>query len=69
LTDAGLVEALATAAAEAVRKRRGAIEHGGLRNLRGLMIELEIANAGQVLDVTSHLSWKDVYRDATKVKG
>jgi hypothetical protein len=44
-----LVETLATAAAEAVRARRGAIE---------------AANRGAVVDVTSYLSWKQTLRRA-----
>lgn len=59
-----LVEHLAEQAAEAVRKRRAAIESGEARNLRGITIDIELANGGAVLDVTAHLSWKSIIRAA-----
>ena len=61
-----LVEQLAQAAADAVRARRAAIE-AGARNLHGVMIEIELANGGEVLDVQSHLNWKDVLRNARRM--
>jgi hypothetical protein len=63
--DLDLVEHLAHAAAEAVRARRGAIESGA-GNLHGVMIEIEVSNAGATLDVQSHLSWKNVIREARR---
>lgn len=60
-----LVEHLATAAAEAVRARRGAIEDGA-KNLNGVMIEIDVSNGGATLDVVSHLSWKSVIREARR---
>jgi hypothetical protein len=63
--DVDLVEHLANAAAEAVRARREVILSGA-RSLRGVMIEIELANGGEVLDVHSHLSWKDVLRNARR---
>ena len=62
-----LVEQLAQTAAEAVRRRRTAIENGAER-LHGVMIEIELANGGDVLDVQSHLSWKDVIRNARRAR-
>ena len=62
---ADLVEQLAGAAAEAVRARRGAIESGA-GNLNGITVEIETSNGGEVLDVTSHLSWRDVIRNARR---
>lgn len=64
-----LTESLATAAAEAVRARRGAIEAGGAGHLNGVTVELEISNAGAVIDVTSFLSWRDVIRAAKRKAG
>jgi len=64
-SDVDLVEQLATAAAEAVRARRGAIE-AGARNLNGITVEIEVSNAGMTLDVISHLSWKSVIREARR---
>jgi hypothetical protein len=63
--DQDLVEQLALTAADAVRKRRAAIE-AGARNLHGVMVEIGVANGGEVLDVQSHLSWKDVIRNARR---
>jgi hypothetical protein len=57
-----LTETLALAAAEAVRARRGAIEAGGEGHLRGITIEVETANGGTVLDVTSYLTWRQTRR-------
>ena len=57
-----LVEQLAQAAAEAVRARHGAIESAGAGALCGITVEIETANKGQVLDVTSYLSWKQTVR-------
>lgn len=57
-----LTERLAEAAADAVRARRKALEDGGARNLRGITVEIETANNGAVLDVTSYLSWKQTTR-------
>jgi len=51
-----LTEPLALAAAEAVRARRGAIE-AGAGNLRGVTVEIETANGGAVMDMTSYRSW------------
>ena len=53
---------LATAAAEAVRARRAAIEGAGAGVLLGITVEIETANRGAVLDVTSSLSWKQTIR-------
>jgi len=64
-SDVYLVEQLATAAAEAVRARRGAIE-AGARNLHGVVVEIEVSNAGMTLDVLSHLSWMSVIREARR---
>jgi hypothetical protein len=66
VSDVDLVEQLATAAADAVRARRRAIEAGGAGNLHGIMIEIEPANKGAVLEVQTHLSWRKVIRDATR---
>lgn len=63
-----LTEVLASAAAEAVRRRRGAIEAGDSRNLNAVTVEVSIANGGAVLDVESYLSWKDVIRDARSAR-
>jgi hypothetical protein len=60
-----LVEQLARTAAAAVRARQQAIESGGPGNLNGIVIELELSNAGAIVDVTSHLSWRSMIRDAT----
>jgi hypothetical protein len=57
-----LVEHLATAAAEAVRARRAVIDGTGAGALRGITVEIETANRGQVLDVTSYLSWEQTVR-------
>jgi hypothetical protein len=57
-----LTETLATAVAEAVWARSGAIEAGGAGHLRGITVKIETANNGQVLDVTSSLSWKQTIR-------
>jgi hypothetical protein len=62
LSDVDLVESLATAAADAVRARRGAIEAGGTGVLRGIVVENETANRGQVVDVTSYLTWRQTIR-------
>lgn len=64
-----LVEHLAQAAADAVRKRRRAIEGGEASNLNGITVELSIANGGGAVDVTSYLSWKDVVRRARRGDG
>ena len=69
MTDADLVEQLATAAADAVRARRGAIEAGGAGNLNGITIELEPANNGVAMDVYTYLSWRGVIRDAKRKVG
>ncbi len=69
MTDADLVEQLATAAADAVRARRGAIEAGGAGNLNGITIELEPANNGAAMDVYTYLSWRSVIRDAKRQAG
>jgi hypothetical protein len=61
-----LVETLATAAAEAVRARRGAIEAGGAGALRGITVELETANRGAVVDVQTYLAWRQTVRRATR---
>ena len=63
--DLDLVEQLA-AAADAVRARCAAIESGADR-LHSVMIEVELANGGDVLDVRSRLSWKDVIRQTRTV--
>ena len=63
--DQDLVEQLATAAAEAVRRRREAILSGA-RNLHGITVEIEVSNAGMTLDVLSHLSWMSVIREARR---
>ena len=57
-----LTERLATAAADAVRARRTAIEAGGDGVLRSISIEVETANNGMVRDVTRYLSWKQTVR-------
>lgn len=59
-----LVETLATAAADAVRRRAKAIDNGEVNNLRSIVIDIELANGGRVLDVTAHLSWRNVVREA-----
>jgi hypothetical protein len=67
LTDqTDLTESLANAAAEAVRARRAAIEAAGAGVLQGVTVEVEIANRGAVIDVTSYLSWRQTMRGATK---
>lgn len=66
MTDqSNLTDRLATAAADAVRKRRTAIEDGAM-NLRAITVEITPANRGAVLDVETYLSWKSVVRAATK---
>jgi len=57
-----LVEILANAAHAAVLARRGAIEAAGAGHLRGIVVEIESANNGAVVDVTSHLTWKQPTR-------
>jgi len=57
-----LVETLATAAAEAVRARRGAIESAGAGALRGITVEIEPANRGEVLTVETYLAWRQTIR-------
>jgi len=59
-----LVETLATAAAEAVRARRGAIEAGGATVLRSIVIALEPANNGAVMHVETRVNWHHVVRAA-----
>jgi len=66
VTDLDLTESLALAAADAVRARRQAIEAGGAGALRGIVVEIETANKGAVLDVTSYLTWQQTIRGATK---
>lgn len=63
-----LTEHLALAAADAVRKRRTAIEEGAAGNLRSVTVEIELSNGGDVLDVESYLGWKDVIRDAKRTR-
>ena len=58
--DQDLTESLA--AAEAVRARRGASEAGGADALRGITLEIEMANKGEVLDVASYLEWRQTAR-------
>jgi len=36
------------------------------RNLLGVVVEIEVSNAGMTLDVLSHLSWKSVIREARR---
>src|SRR4051794_33250115 len=62
MTDLDLVDQLAEAAADAVRARRGAIEAAGSGALSGIVVEIETANRGQVIDVTSYLTWKQTVR-------
>jgi hypothetical protein len=57
-----LTERLAEAAAAAVRARRAAIEGAGVGALRGITVEVETANRGAVLDVTSSLTWRQTRR-------
>lgn len=57
-----LVEKMATAAAEAVRARRGAIEAASAGALRAIVVEIEPANRGAVLSVETYLSWRQVVR-------
>jgi hypothetical protein len=57
-----LVKTLATAAAEAVRARRGAIEAAGAGVLRGITVELETMNRGAVVDVQTYLAWRQTVR-------
>ena len=64
--DLALTESLALAAAKAVRARRGAIEAGGAGALHGVTVEVKIANRGQVIDVTSYLSWRQTIRGGTR---
>ena len=66
MSDVDLTESLALAAAEAVRARRGAIEAGGWVALHGVTVEVEIANKGAVIDVTSYLSWRQTVRGSTR---
>jgi len=61
-----LTDRLADAARAAVLERRAAIEAGGTGNLRAVTVEAELANGGGVLDVTAHLSWKHVIREARR---
>lgn len=57
---ADLTETLALAAA--VRARRGAIQAAGSGHLRGITVEIEAANGGAAIDVTSYLTWKQPTR-------
>jgi hypothetical protein len=57
-----LVEQLATAAADAVRARRIAIEPHGAGALRSIVIEIEVSNRGAVLDIDSYSNWRQVVR-------
>jgi hypothetical protein len=57
-----LTEKMATAAADAVRARRGAIESAGAGALRGITIEIEPANRGAVLSVETFLAWRQTMR-------
>ena len=61
-----LTERLAEAARAAVVKRQAAIEAADVGNLRAVTVEVELANGGAVLDVTAHLSWKHVIREARR---
>jgi hypothetical protein len=68
LTDTyDVTEPLATAAAEAIRARRGAIEAGGAGHLRGITVEIEPANRGEVLSVETYLAWRQTVRGKESV--
>jgi hypothetical protein len=56
-----LTQTLVEAAEAAIRKREAAINDGA-KNLRGLVLDVEIANGGAVIETTLHLSWKTVRR-------
>jgi len=56
-----LVQAIVEAAEATIRKREAAINDGA-KNLRGLVLDVEIANGGAVVETTLHLSWKTVRR-------
>jgi hypothetical protein len=60
-----LVEQLATAAAAAVRARRGAIEAGGAGALQAITIELEPVNRGAVTPASMYLQWEQTVRRAS----
>jgi len=57
-----LVETLATAARDAVLARRKAIEAAGAGALRGITVEIEPANRGEVLTVETFLQWRQTIR-------
>lgn len=57
-----LVSMLAEAARDAVLARRGAIEAGGAGRLNSIVVEIEPANAGQVLTTSTYLGWKTTRR-------
>ena len=56
-----LVRAIVEAIETAIRKREAAINDGA-KDLRGLVLDVEIANGGAVVETTLHLSWKTVRR-------
>jgi hypothetical protein len=55
----------ALAATDAIGKRRRAIEEKA-SNLDGVMIELELANGGEVPNVISQFTWKNLRRNARR---
>jgi hypothetical protein len=59
LTD--LVTRLTEAAAEAIAKERLSLEHKPWE-LRGIMLEIEMANSGAILDATCDLIRRYVFR-------
>jgi hypothetical protein len=61
VSDVDLVQSIVEATEAAIRKREAAINDGA-RSLRGLVLDVEIANGGAVVETTLHLSWKTVRR-------
>ena len=57
-----LTTKLADAARDAVLARRGAIGAAGPGALRGITVEIEASNRGDVLEIESYLSWRQTVR-------
>ena len=56
-----LVRRLIEAAASAIANQQNDLAYKP-EQIRGLMVELELANAGQVIDVTAHITRRYVHR-------
>jgi hypothetical protein len=60
-TPADLVERLQQAVPAAIENERSDLAYKP-EQIRGLMVELELANGGLVIDVTAHVTRKYVHR-------